>query len=77
MREKGGNHLVPGPDCMVDALKLLNQAPQSFWLVTTDVTDENHLLRDQDCMADVVGAPNQELQYDFCVAVAECDLALA
>ncbi|GFT21138.1 hypothetical protein TNCV_2582191 [Trichonephila clavipes] len=28
MREKGGNNLVPGPDCMVDALKLLNQAPR-------------------------------------------------
>ncbi|GFV02474.1 hypothetical protein TNCV_1024021 [Trichonephila clavipes] len=26
-REKGGNHLVPGPDYMVDALKLPNQAP--------------------------------------------------
>ncbi|GFW01183.1 hypothetical protein TNCV_1764201 [Trichonephila clavipes] len=26
MREKGGNHLVPGPDYMVDALKLPNQA---------------------------------------------------
>ncbi|GFX79502.1 hypothetical protein TNCV_824911 [Trichonephila clavipes] len=26
MREKGGNPLVPGPDCMVDALKLPNQA---------------------------------------------------
>ncbi|GFT55534.1 uncharacterized protein TNCV_3320491 [Trichonephila clavipes] len=26
MREKGGNRLVPGPDYMVDALKLLNQA---------------------------------------------------
>ncbi|GFW79908.1 hypothetical protein TNCV_3899091 [Trichonephila clavipes] len=31
MREKGGNHFVQfvqGPDCMVDALKLLNQAPR-------------------------------------------------
>ncbi|GFW85558.1 hypothetical protein TNCV_852101 [Trichonephila clavipes] len=28
MREKGGNYLVPGPDCMVDALKLPNQAPR-------------------------------------------------
>ncbi|GFW51835.1 hypothetical protein TNCV_1187671 [Trichonephila clavipes] len=28
MREKGGNHLVPGPDYMVDALKLPNQAPR-------------------------------------------------
>ncbi|GFW88202.1 hypothetical protein TNCV_3500911 [Trichonephila clavipes] len=27
MREKGGIHLEPGLDCMVDALKLLNQAP--------------------------------------------------
>ncbi|GFY06234.1 hypothetical protein TNCV_2680281 [Trichonephila clavipes] len=26
MREKGVNHLVPGPDYMVDALKLPNQA---------------------------------------------------
>ncbi|GFY18555.1 hypothetical protein TNCV_2397801 [Trichonephila clavipes] len=26
MREKGGNHLVPGPDYMVDVLKLPNQA---------------------------------------------------
>ncbi|GFY32493.1 hypothetical protein TNCV_3560011 [Trichonephila clavipes] len=26
MREKDGNHLVPGPDSMVDALKLPNQA---------------------------------------------------
>ncbi|GFV51699.1 hypothetical protein TNCV_1320551 [Trichonephila clavipes] len=26
MREKGGDHLVPGPDCMVDTLKLLKQA---------------------------------------------------
>ncbi|GFU06697.1 hypothetical protein TNCV_4352861 [Trichonephila clavipes] len=26
MREKGGNRLVPGPDFMVDALKLPNQA---------------------------------------------------
>ncbi|GFV92276.1 hypothetical protein TNCV_3951311 [Trichonephila clavipes] len=28
MREKGGNHLVPGPDYMVDALKLPKQAPR-------------------------------------------------
>ncbi|GFU51867.1 hypothetical protein TNCV_3733751 [Trichonephila clavipes] len=28
MREKGSNCLVPGPDYMVDALKLLNQAPR-------------------------------------------------
>ncbi|GFV48099.1 hypothetical protein TNCV_3027831 [Trichonephila clavipes] len=28
MREKGGNRLVKGPDCMVDALKLPNQAPR-------------------------------------------------
>ncbi|GFS87598.1 transposable element Tc1 transposase [Trichonephila clavipes] len=28
MREKGGNHLVPGPDYMVDTLKLPNQAPR-------------------------------------------------
>ncbi|GFX99115.1 hypothetical protein TNCV_2492961 [Trichonephila clavipes] len=28
MREKGGNHLVPGPDYMTDALKLPNQAPR-------------------------------------------------
>ncbi|GFX74443.1 uncharacterized protein TNCV_3213301 [Trichonephila clavipes] len=28
MREKGVNHVVPGPDYMVDALKLLNQAPR-------------------------------------------------
>ncbi|GFW40230.1 hypothetical protein TNCV_5119111 [Trichonephila clavipes] len=28
MREKGGNRLVPGRDCMVDALKLPNQAPR-------------------------------------------------
>ncbi|GFX90964.1 hypothetical protein TNCV_3167951 [Trichonephila clavipes] len=27
MREKGGNRLVTVPDYMVDALKLLNQAP--------------------------------------------------
>ncbi|GFX81789.1 hypothetical protein TNCV_2569901 [Trichonephila clavipes] len=27
MREKGGNRLMPGPDYMVDALKLPNQAP--------------------------------------------------
>ncbi|GFW91972.1 hypothetical protein TNCV_2152521 [Trichonephila clavipes] len=27
MREKGGNLLVPGLDCMMDALKLLNEAP--------------------------------------------------
>ncbi|GFV49264.1 hypothetical protein TNCV_237981 [Trichonephila clavipes] len=26
MREKGGNRLMPGTDCMVDALKLSNQA---------------------------------------------------
>ncbi|GFX61778.1 hypothetical protein TNCV_1382761 [Trichonephila clavipes] len=30
MREKGGNHLVPGPDYMVDALKLPNQAPREY-----------------------------------------------
>ncbi|GFT27510.1 hypothetical protein TNCV_1276011 [Trichonephila clavipes] len=30
MREKGGNHLVLGPDYMVDALKLPNQAPRVF-----------------------------------------------
>ncbi|GFS66530.1 DUF4817 domain-containing protein [Trichonephila clavipes] len=30
MREKGGNHLVPIPDCMVDALKLTNQAPRGY-----------------------------------------------
>ncbi|GFV92341.1 hypothetical protein TNCV_3949511 [Trichonephila clavipes] len=28
MREKGGNRLVPGLDCIVDALKLPNQAPR-------------------------------------------------
>ncbi|GFW26463.1 hypothetical protein TNCV_1164001 [Trichonephila clavipes] len=28
MQEKGGNRLVPGPDYMVDALKLPNQAPK-------------------------------------------------
>ncbi|GFU62876.1 hypothetical protein TNCV_3520131 [Trichonephila clavipes] len=28
MREKGGNRLVPGPDYMVDALRLPNQAPR-------------------------------------------------
>ncbi|GFT46930.1 hypothetical protein TNCV_1720441 [Trichonephila clavipes] len=28
MRENGGNRLVPGPDYMVDALKLPNQAPR-------------------------------------------------
>ncbi|GFS85640.1 hypothetical protein TNCV_1082851 [Trichonephila clavipes] len=28
MREKGGNRLVPGPDYIVDALKLPNQAPR-------------------------------------------------
>ncbi|GFW99014.1 hypothetical protein TNCV_1782331 [Trichonephila clavipes] len=27
-REKGSNRLVPGPDYMVDALKLPNQAPR-------------------------------------------------
>ncbi|GFY21989.1 hypothetical protein TNCV_3296331 [Trichonephila clavipes] len=30
MPEKGGNHLVPGLDYMVDALKLPNQAPRVF-----------------------------------------------
>ncbi|GFY01687.1 hypothetical protein TNCV_2608701 [Trichonephila clavipes] len=28
MQAKGGNRLVPGPDYMVDALKLPNQAPR-------------------------------------------------
>ncbi|GFW28562.1 hypothetical protein TNCV_4861111 [Trichonephila clavipes] len=28
VREKGGNHLVPGPDYMVDVLKLPNHAPR-------------------------------------------------
>ncbi|GFW26667.1 hypothetical protein TNCV_2850571 [Trichonephila clavipes] len=28
MREQGGNRLVPGPEYMVDALKLPNQAPR-------------------------------------------------
>ncbi|GFW41499.1 hypothetical protein TNCV_465871 [Trichonephila clavipes] len=28
MPEKGGNHLVPGPDYMADALKFPNQAPR-------------------------------------------------
>ncbi|GFY15784.1 hypothetical protein TNCV_1284291 [Trichonephila clavipes] len=28
MREKGGNRLVPGPNYMVDALNLPNQAPR-------------------------------------------------
>ncbi|GFS47280.1 hypothetical protein TNCV_4862551 [Trichonephila clavipes] len=28
MREKGGNGLVPGPDYMVEALKLPRQAPR-------------------------------------------------
>ncbi|GFY03136.1 hypothetical protein TNCV_981411 [Trichonephila clavipes] len=28
MREKGGNRLVPGPDYMLDASKLPNQAPR-------------------------------------------------
>ncbi|GFS62778.1 hypothetical protein TNCV_3202061 [Trichonephila clavipes] len=27
MREKGDNRLVPGPDCVVNALKLSNQTP--------------------------------------------------
>ncbi|GFX98149.1 hypothetical protein TNCV_4907931 [Trichonephila clavipes] len=30
MREKGDNCLVPGPDYMLDALKLPNQAPRGF-----------------------------------------------
>ncbi|GFY01577.1 hypothetical protein TNCV_2607611 [Trichonephila clavipes] len=30
MREKGCNRLVPGPDYMVDALKLPNQAPRGY-----------------------------------------------
>ncbi|GFT75755.1 hypothetical protein TNCV_3125501 [Trichonephila clavipes] len=30
MREKGANRLVPGPDFMVDALKIPNQAPRVF-----------------------------------------------
>ncbi|GFX37262.1 hypothetical protein TNCV_995371 [Trichonephila clavipes] len=30
MLEKGGNHLVPGADYMVDALKLPRQAPRVF-----------------------------------------------
>ncbi|GFX26190.1 hypothetical protein TNCV_3707291 [Trichonephila clavipes] len=30
MQEKGGNHLVLGPDYMVDALKLPNQAPRGY-----------------------------------------------
>ncbi|GFU69706.1 hypothetical protein TNCV_1220941 [Trichonephila clavipes] len=38
--------------------------------------NESHLVRDQNCIADDVGASNQELQYSFCVAVTECDLAL-
>ncbi|GFU74249.1 hypothetical protein TNCV_4168401 [Trichonephila clavipes] len=31
MREKSGNHFVPGLDYMVDALKLPNQAPRVSW----------------------------------------------
>ncbi|GFU25828.1 hypothetical protein TNCV_5103811 [Trichonephila clavipes] len=30
MREKGGNRFIPGPDYMVDALKLLNQTLPEF-----------------------------------------------
>ncbi|GFS83878.1 hypothetical protein TNCV_2363171 [Trichonephila clavipes] len=30
MGEKGGNRLVAGPGCMVDALKLSNKAPRVF-----------------------------------------------
>ncbi|GFY01572.1 hypothetical protein TNCV_2607561 [Trichonephila clavipes] len=30
MREKGRNRLVPGPDYIVDALKLPNQAPRGY-----------------------------------------------
>ncbi|GFY00933.1 hypothetical protein TNCV_1363391 [Trichonephila clavipes] len=30
MREKGANGLVTGPDKMVDALKLPNQAPKGY-----------------------------------------------
>ncbi|GFW98086.1 hypothetical protein TNCV_2491421 [Trichonephila clavipes] len=30
MREKSGNRLVPGPDYMMDALKLPNQGPRVF-----------------------------------------------
>ncbi|GFW89444.1 hypothetical protein TNCV_3967341 [Trichonephila clavipes] len=30
MREKSGNRLVPSLDYMVDALKLLNQAPRGY-----------------------------------------------
>ncbi|GFU53803.1 hypothetical protein TNCV_4254221 [Trichonephila clavipes] len=30
MREKGGNRLGQGPDCMVDALKLPNKAHRVF-----------------------------------------------
>ncbi|GFX69028.1 hypothetical protein TNCV_4945281 [Trichonephila clavipes] len=36
MREKKGNHLVPGPDYMVDAFKLQSSS-QCFWRVTTDL----------------------------------------
>ncbi|GFX36010.1 hypothetical protein TNCV_4215321 [Trichonephila clavipes] len=37
MREKGGNRLLPGPDFMVDAFKLPNQAPR--------VSGESHYRR--------------------------------
>ncbi|GFY04373.1 hypothetical protein TNCV_4414611 [Trichonephila clavipes] len=30
MRDKGGNHLVLGPDYMVDALKIPNEAPRGY-----------------------------------------------
>ncbi|GFY36635.1 hypothetical protein TNCV_28391 [Trichonephila clavipes] len=42
MREKGGNRLVPGPDYMVDALKLPNQAPSHYRSVWSGVVLMEH-----------------------------------
>ncbi|GFW76288.1 hypothetical protein TNCV_1580671 [Trichonephila clavipes] len=44
MREKGDNRLVPGPDYMVDALKLQNQAPRVSALASNGpVVDSRYL----------------------------------
>ncbi|GFX29999.1 DET1-and DDB1-associated protein 1 [Trichonephila clavipes] len=37
-------------------------------------TDESHLVQDQDWD---IGTPNQELQFLFCIAIAECGLVLS
>ncbi|GFX87890.1 hypothetical protein TNCV_4373551 [Trichonephila clavipes] len=58
MREKGGNHLVPGLDYMVDALKLPNHAPRvSGELLQTCVASPTKYTKDPSCKLVLVQPP--------------------